>query len=601
MAVLEMNAATYNNVGFKYGKQSDLRSVMTERRVVPGTFYLTSDTNRLYIGKSEDLIAPVNEGVIKVATINDLPKDTSDKDTGIIGSFYYVEDGNILCVFDGKKWVQINPDTTVTTEKVDVNVSAVTAGTQTNSEKIAITTVVTDTNGDGVSGSFVLGTNSVDAKQTIDLNVQNTGTEDAPLYNVTLTGDTYEVGTSVVNNANEVAVNLTSDFGHDSTVNFSSNGSVKFSADGSTITLSGFKAIDGTSLVNDTAESTTGFTIGLVDHNGDKAQANINPQIVVGKETAAQETVTFTNSVATLPVYTADEIDTKVSNLNTNFNNLIKGYNALEYKGTIGSNSDATLEALPDGSSEGQKVSIGYAYLASSDITVNGLPAPKGTLIIATAKDGATEDSNGYLAPTDIVWTTVTGDSADTHYGFAGEAGFMGVKLMDTTRSEEAGSFQLINSDLVEGQQAGLEITRSSASTDSGIILNIGHKDVTTTGSADGVASVMGALATDFTITYVSELVADGHGHITGYKTKTATIKDTTYDYKVDEASLTVAAQGDNGVTLTPVFSMTNTVTSDAYTPEKAEGITLNSSTLDIKVDENNTKAVAINLLWSTF
>lgn len=604
MAVAEMTQATnYNNVGFKYGPQSGLRTVMTEKKVVPGTFYLTSDTNRLYIGKTTELIAPINEGVIKVATVNDLPKDADSKDTGIIGSFYYVEDGNILCVFNGSKWVQINPDTTVTNEDLTVVLGSVTQEVDKNdvvlAEKMSVTTKVTDSEGDAVEGSFILVTEFVDGKKTIELEKGTRGEGDSTLHAVTLTGDTYTLSTSVPkDSSNEVNIDLGSAFEHNSSIKLSSSGSINITSTDSNIELEGFKAVDG-SLIDATKANTEGFAITLVDHNGDEATATINPVIVVGQGENAKESTTFTGSEAALPVYSVAEIDSKIANLNTSFDNLIKGYNALEYKGTIGSNDDATHEKLPDGVSEGQKVSIGYAYLASSEVSIDkDTTVPKGTLIIATAGEDVVEDANGYLPSDGIVWTTVTGDTSDTHYAFVGDANLMGVELKDTTNDQSVGSLKIAVTDTTEN--SGLQISRNSKSTATETTLEIGHKGVTTSAAADGNTAVMEALATNFTFTYVSELVADGYGHITGYKTKTATVKDTTYDFKVDEASITVKEVTGGGVEITPVFSMTNTVTDDTYEPETAEGIALNSSTLDIGVNADK-KTVEINLLWETF
>ena len=617
MAVIaEMNAATYNNVGFKYGPQSGLRTVMTEKKVVPGTFYLTSDTNRLYIGKTTELIAPVNEGVIKVAKIEDLPKDADSKDTGIIGSFYYVEDGNILCVFNGSKWVQINPDTTVTNKDLAVTLGTVTQETQkveedgstvVVAEKISVTTKVTDSDDEAVEGSFVLVTEFVDGKKTIELEKGTRGEGNLTLPAVTLTGDTYTLSTSVPkDSSNEVNIDLGSAFGHDSSINLSSAGGINITSTDSNIELEGFKAVEG-SLVDRTGATTNGFAITLVDHNGNEATATINPTIVVGQGENAKESTTFTGSEAALPVYTAAEIDSKIETLGTNFDNLIKGYNALEYKGTVGSNDDATYKQLPDGATEGQKVSIGYAYLASSDFTINEgkeneIEVTKGSLIIATAGESVTEDANGYLPSTGIVWTTVSGDTADTHYAFVGDANTMGVELRDTTNDQSVGSLKFTVTDTA--QKSGLQISRTSSSTAAETTLEIGHKEIkqvdVTSETSD--SDKMEALDPGFEFTYISDLVADGYGHITGYKTKTATILDTTYDFTVDKIALKVAAATGGGVDITPDFGMTNTVTtnSDTYNPKEKTGIALKSSTLDIEIASDN-KTVEVNLLWEAF
>jgi hypothetical protein len=77
---------------------------------VAGAFYLTEDTNRLYIGKTIDgkvVPVPVNQGVVYVANIDALP--SGDAATAVkTGEFYYAEAENILCVRSAGKWIQIN-------------------------------------------------------------------------------------------------------------------------------------------------------------------------------------------------------------------------------------------------------------------------------------------------------------------------------------------------------------------------------------------------------------------------------------------------------------------------------------------------------------
>ena len=69
-----------------------------------GYVYYTTDTHRLYVGQGTEM-CPVNEGVVTVANINSLPE------TAVAGSFYYAAEENILCVYNGQTFVQINPDT----------------------------------------------------------------------------------------------------------------------------------------------------------------------------------------------------------------------------------------------------------------------------------------------------------------------------------------------------------------------------------------------------------------------------------------------------------------------------------------------------------
>lgn len=120
-------------VMFKRGEHSALfdstGNVKTGINVVDGAFYLTTDTNRLYIGNN-DKIVELNKSITIVDSFNDLPK------TGVeVGQFYYITGnggantnnrsgsasaGNILAVCvsvlnNTPTWVQVNPDTNTDT------------------------------------------------------------------------------------------------------------------------------------------------------------------------------------------------------------------------------------------------------------------------------------------------------------------------------------------------------------------------------------------------------------------------------------------------------------------------------------------------------
>lgn len=104
-------------VKFLYGKSSNLPSTLNA-----GTFYVTSDDEAMYleVGGSRIRVG----GVKRVANITAL-KATADHNTNHI---YYVVDLNALCVWSDKEsdYVQINPDTGVTSVEVVGNGNAVT-------------------------------------------------------------------------------------------------------------------------------------------------------------------------------------------------------------------------------------------------------------------------------------------------------------------------------------------------------------------------------------------------------------------------------------------------------------------------------------------
>ena len=105
---------------FKRGKQSALDTIIKNKTGIEGCFYLTEDTNRLYVGQGNGQ-APVllNQVVSVVDSIGDLPKSPPAVDN----DFYYIKSLNVLAVYDSSKktdtnsgWVQINANTNDTIE-----------------------------------------------------------------------------------------------------------------------------------------------------------------------------------------------------------------------------------------------------------------------------------------------------------------------------------------------------------------------------------------------------------------------------------------------------------------------------------------------------
>ena len=90
------------NVFFKSGSQARY-DALTSRD--PGTFYVTHDTHRLYLGN--DLLSQA------VEIVTSLP-DKSDARVAS-GTIFYLEGKNILAIFDktANDWVQLNPDTSI--------------------------------------------------------------------------------------------------------------------------------------------------------------------------------------------------------------------------------------------------------------------------------------------------------------------------------------------------------------------------------------------------------------------------------------------------------------------------------------------------------
>ena len=116
------------NVSFYRGSQANLNALSS---YVDGRFYLTTDTDRLYVAQSSSELVELNKSITIVDNLNKLPTARNENPTdGIsgsqveVGQFYYVQagasskSGNILAVCDSIgegatgaiHWTQINPD-----------------------------------------------------------------------------------------------------------------------------------------------------------------------------------------------------------------------------------------------------------------------------------------------------------------------------------------------------------------------------------------------------------------------------------------------------------------------------------------------------------
>lgn len=90
-----------NLIQFKRGKWADLQPLIRSgTQGVDGCFYLTveDDTNKsskLYVGRSDGKIVPVNQGCYVVSTVNDLSQYNSSAQPG---DFAYITTDNILVI-----------------------------------------------------------------------------------------------------------------------------------------------------------------------------------------------------------------------------------------------------------------------------------------------------------------------------------------------------------------------------------------------------------------------------------------------------------------------------------------------------------------------
>lgn len=530
------------NVGFKLGTQAKVDALLKTpgTSVVEGSFYLTSDTHRLYIGQKATAsdtnaqLFPVNEGVITVTNVSDLPNVSESDKSVYAGRFYYVTNGNILCVYSGQEWVQINTNT-----DTYVNSHSYSVEGGTIKDKIGLS------NGGNVDATFTVeGANGIQ--------ITGTGTT------LTITGDKYSLSSTVADNKATVKLN-SANTDDDTSVVLAGGDNVTITQNTGTKEVT-IESTDTklTSLTG--ASASEGFTItGHNSDGGETTPATINPQIKVGKTT--QPIAKFVNGTATLDVYSTKDIDDKM-----------RALNAMVYKGTLGP-SKGTTKVLPT-----SNVCIGDTYLAAEDVTINEHTVYTGSLIIARG----TEDDSGFITTGTLVWDIVESTKdADTQYSFQAIEG--GIKLHDTTLGGNAGQL-VING----GTDVAVAADKTDASPSQTLTVN--HKAVTRVDSADEVLDQIKNGETPVTV--ITGVTTSATGHVTGVKTQKIKLQDS--NTTLTSVSNAVTATGN----IATVTSTVNGILGTGAETHAAGTFKVASTSMTVTGSNNQ---VNIDLTWGTF
>lgn len=553
-----INANSY--VGFKMGFESKLKDASF--RATGGVFYLTSDTHRLFIGNSDGSVSPVNQGVI--------PVDSLPDKTGVIpGQFYYISGSNILATFNGTQWVQINPDTQVTS--ADLAVAA--GGTNEATVQLEITQE------GGTHSNVSVMSDKVKIKGANDIVV----TVDPATDTITLTDADYSFSTT--GNANDVKFNLVRDPADgdadvESAVTFKGVEGVDITQNGNVVTISGASSMNAAS--NASIESAgfsnnagSGFDLTLTRKGGEsfKANAHLDPAITYGN---AGTNVKFVNGVATLSVYTIDEINSKLDTA-------LRKFNALTYKGVVG---NATTPTLPT-----TGVQNGDVYMSNGSYSDGTQTYAAGTLFIATGEEG----TDGFLITTE--WTqvenyntdtiTYVDTSADNTISFSnsildgtmpGETQFLGSFKVTTKAGDPLGTSTSVvdkkREVVINHTKSGYQHTNADASQGA-------DEDVLFTTN-----KLLGAIG------------VDEWGHL--QSSSDAMIEVPTEKFSANKYDATLGVTGTVGALMTGAFATTVTL-------EKSIGGTVSSTVLNSKIASetlvlsDSSDTLKMDLVWGTF
>lgn len=545
----------FPNVGFKLGTQNSANDLITNGGATHGTFYLTQDTHRLYVGNSDGTLSSVNEGIIFVNSVNDLPaygNPSSPLWPSLQGQFYYVSGAagasgtaNVLCVASGTRWVQINPDTYIESYNATVTALPADQATKTSAE---VTTTITQAGGRSDinmtrQASFEIAVGSP------NLHLATSGST------ITLTcdaGATYTLTQENLPNNGGVRVNL---IGSNNTTDYfdivksqQSGCIVTPTVDTTTgnIVLSGGMPstwrLNVDEDANDPGKMEIYLTNSVDSHGSESARLVLKPNIILhdNSNNVGDYDPTTGNLDIELPVYTVSEVDALLKNLSNNLD-------AMYFAGTIGTGGTlANLNALANLNNTTMTVKNGATFKvitanpaaapASIGVTLNGNTdnsVEVGDLIIVRGQEYQnTDSSNATTYTTDesklgyIVRSTMTfeyvpsGDDWDMYYTPNVGTGSNASNNAITFTEHAAAGGDVYTIDFAAGRNSGTATATppviSATVTDSGLTktIKIDHATIAANG-ADPQTAVSGYNPSFTAITGVSLT----NGHVTGYQT----------------------------------------------------------------------------------
>ena len=659
-----------NNVSFLIGTQDRVDELLkASSGIQAGAFYVTNDTHRMYFGAASDRLVALNQGVKTVESVKDLNNEA--------GQFYYVSDANVLCIYNGSQWVQINPDTANSEMKTSVtavtngatvatvlkdnknntfgdgsgtngahgnasftikgdNITISTSGTTvtlkgkayslgmsgTSNPSIQLTDTSTGTNGtiagavtikggdnisvtgsgstitiSGSEGSHVTGADFTSVvssnKATVGLSVTQSGPS-APQVDGSFTvsgGEGVVIekdGTKGIKITSDSRLNATST---DSSKNEAAN--IILSQNGTNrpavqlkagANVSSIKVTEG-AIASDpdvveinvtdsyisgatvTESATDGFGVTLTNANPSKAQVqfSITPEISYG-ETAT--TAKFKSGVATLDVYTQDEIDKKLSDLQ-------KQADAMHFMGTASSANDLTNKIASKG------VHNGDTYKATANFTWDSKNVKAGDLLVASG----TEGTDGTIAsPT---WEIIpSGDDIDNYVVNKQPDYGIQIERQLATSNEVLGGLALA----VGANDEALNLSQSTNA--QGLkTVTIAHDVQTQTNTSATAASQ--AAKGSLEITAVTGVTRDKNGHVTAVTTKKHTVVDT--HNAIDKVTMAVI-DDTSGVALQTTVSMRDGDQASSVT------VPITSENTSLKIQKvTNSHAISMNLVWGEF
>lgn len=576
-----------DKVMFKLGPQT---RIPANGAAVNGTFYLTSDTHRLYIGQGNNAV-PINAGVTFCDNFAKLTAATTgETEQNLAGRVFFLKDTNILCVRSNGKWAQINSDTKLESALAEV----VKIPDTSDGEGVRVTTQVVDSVGKAVQAPFSIKpkTGNVKVYAGEDGKTVEIGVSDGATYDLT----SAEIKKKKNENdpeSEEVTVEgaslvLTGSNSTTDKVDIHGVGSVSISNTANGILATGTEY---------TLESVTtsaqdkGFNVAVGINNGGSDNNTFFPQIKYG---ATPQTVDFIKDttdknnktgIATLDVYTKGEVDS-----------LFSSADAMVFKDAV----DAVAESSTSVTWLPSSAENGWTYKYTGNIMAMSDAKKLNKRIDSSA--GWINSGDLFIASGNEVNNSLTGDwkwihvpaGDDERYSLGKNSKGVGVTLNVTGGLTDATA-----GDLVFNKDNWITLTDAYA--DKTTTINIGHTLVTKDASTNVTVSSSNTSDqasagpdgnTTLEIPVITPTV-DAAGHITSLSQITYKVIDSHNRLNKGETSLTVA--GSNGtIKITPKIVMGDGETSiDANMAFSLKSESLTLTTAD--------KVITAELEWGQF
>lgn len=551
--------ALNDKVMFKLGTQAKIDKMITDKTGYSvGTFYLTKDSDRLYVGQATGLKL-LNKSVQVVETEAGLDSLTASWGTDALShkdDLAYISGKNILAYFNGTGWTQINPDHNDQLKSVLVNVEDATKGAKVTTE-VEVGAIIK-------SDAFTItGANGAKVER-VDGN------------NIKVTGDTYTMAVNA-DKTNDVDIDLTSSLGQAASkvhVVGGTNVTVSKGTANNTINIEAKDTTlsEGVASITPAGELTIEIT--------DTAGKSVSPNVTLGAYLDDGFHAIGGNTDETKsqwPVYTKDQVDDKFKTLNP-----------MRYRGTLGSSGQHNITTdfkLVDGLTD---VSSGDMFLVSGSAKYGtDKTAKSGDVLIAS---GTENDDGVFDATHPITWNYVpSGDDValDTNYVFTVDKTTNTMTIYSDVNGDEnaVGKIQLI---------AGSDIVLSTTTNDNGD--NTGDKNQLLTTIAHAALfdatkniskSTLNLTQTSNTFNAIKNITVNKNGHVTSIETET--VNPITYTPGLG------AVEGiDNGVKLS--YSLN---ANDETVTNKNAYFNLTSTTLAVTAASSATASV--ELLWGEF